>query len=161
MKPTMIAVSVCLLVSGCTAAPAATTTPPQPQATVTVTAAPSPTPARVCEYGLSNDASVALIISSWDLVKASRDASDHSRMLKSMTKMIKSAQSYESEGCIGSAELAVLASAVPLVQSYVNAMGSAEDQDYEMIMAAGNDWLDAIGNTTYRFSMKPDDFGEG
>lgn len=150
-----IGLVILLALAGCSA-PAASA-PAQPAMTVTVTVAassPSPSaPKEVCDYGVMGDGAMAIIIDGWDLVKASRGASDHAKMVDGFMDSIKSAQTSETKGCVGSVESAKLLFETSILNAEVQFKDRGAAEDYRTIVDAGNAWFDAIGFTKYRFTM--------
>ncbi len=150
-----LAVTATLLLGGCSAGPA-------PTVTVTATA---PTPSvshagqSVCDYGPVSKGQMGVIISTWDLVKASRGQSDHAGHLESLQEYIESAQEDETKGCVGSVESSALVFEIALVKAESSTSGEASSSSYENIATAGNAWFDAIGFADLRFSTKPNDSG--
>jgi len=155
-----LAATLFLAISSCTGQPPA----PVPTVTATVTATipkttPTATELAACDYGPMGDGQMALVISAWDLVKASRGASDHPERIETLTEYVKNAQESETKGCQGSAESAGLVFEVAILNADVNISGEAERDDYTKIVAAGNAWFDASGYTEHRFSMGENDLG--
>lgn len=149
-----LAIATFVLLAGCTAGPA-------PTVTVTATATPTPSVTRsdrsVCDYGPMWKGQMGVIVSAWDLVKASRGESDHVDQMESMQKYIETMQDEESEGCVGSVESAGLVFEIALAKAAAASRGKAPDSYYGNIVTAGNAWFDSINFTDLRFSMKPND----
>jgi len=158
MRAVVAGVIALLLVAGCTApATSATTAAPNATVTVTVTATPEPNEEDRCDYrpGMIN-----AVIGSWDSVKASRGAADRVKKLASMSKDIAVTQTMDGAvWCVGAPELAFLARVVAQVSDWESEGAELDDDSYELIVDAGNRWLDAMGNTEYRFTMEPGDAG--
>lgn len=160
MRAVVAGVIALLLVAGCSApVTSAPTAAPAPSVTitVTVTAAPEANEGDRCDYrpGMIN-----AVISSWDSVKASRGAVDHARKLASMSKDIASTQGMDAAvWCVGAPELAFLARVVAEVSDWQSKGAELDDDSYEKVVDAGNRWLDAMGNTEYRFTLEPGDAG--
>lgn len=156
MKKRLALIPAIIMLAGCSASPA-------PATTVTVTAPVSsssaPAPAEnVCEYPMS-DGLQGIIISSWDLVKASRGESDHARMVDGLMQSVKTAQKDEEKGCKGSVESAELLFEASVLYAAALIHDEGEDDSYKAIMDAGNAWFTAVGFTKYTFTMGENDLG--
>lgn len=153
------ALCLALLATACS-----TPVPPvAPAPTVTVTAS-SATPsaaqsveAAVCDYGVFTTGLSYSTLSRWDLVKASRGASDHTRMINGFIEDLQSSTADEQAGCKGSVESAKLTLALTVLKAKVNTSDEGDDADYTAVMDAGNAWLDALGITDGRFTSGEQD----
>lgn len=158
MKP--LALIPALLVLASCSAP---TPSPSPVATVTVTASTSATPSPsagtvTCEYPMG-DGLQGIIISGWDLVKASRGASDHQQMVSGLMDSVKNAQKDEERGCKGAVESAKLLYDLSVLNAKAMLDDEGEDADYTTIMDDGNAWFETVGFDKFTFTMGENDLG--
>lgn len=163
------ALAAATLLTGCagaapTAVPASTApaTPATPAAPSTegVTSSPSEL-AATCTYGDQEEVRLFLVLSSWDLVKATYGTKDHPEMVESLMDNIKLAQKDEVGGqdCAGHLQLLALAATVASLN--LDVVGDPDYQapysSYQEVVTIGNRWFDAIGYAEHRFSTKGGD----
>lgn len=161
LRSLAVVLAAAVLLTGCAAAaPATSTASITPTAVVTtpaatVTSSPSAL-AAPCTYGEQSEIQIFLVLSSWDLVKATYGTTDHPDMLKSLMKNIKRTQKAESGGtdCAGHLQLIALAATVATLNLDVvsDPNYQAPYSDYQDVVTLGNLWFDAIGYTEHRFS---------
>lgn len=142
-----VALVAVALAAGCSQVPPgseAASASGTPTATVTVTA--SPTPSETAEQIDTCDVSTppGLVVSTWELVKASKGAPDHVEMVESFFDSASDlSEDYEDAGCKGGAagSAAMLAYEASLLNATVRVSNPAGARYYESVADAGSDWL--------------------
>lgn len=86
------------------------------------------------------------LIMGWKAVMASRGESDHSDMVKSFQKSVE-ANSDTLDGCPGKLELAKVSMETSILAMATAFGEEADDDQYQAVCDAGNEWLQAIGYT--------------
>lgn len=94
---------------------------------------------------------VGIIVSSWELVTASRGARDHLERVDSSKGTVEDAADSDEPGCTGAVELAQMNYAAALMAVPVTMSGEAPGTHYEDVADAGNAWLSVIERTDYEF----------
>ena len=83
------------------------------------------------------------MIMGWNAVMTSRGKSDHSDMVESFQKSVKT-NSATLDGCPGSVELADMAYEASILGGATILGEEADDDQYAAVCEAGNEWLEAI-----------------
>lgn len=150
----LIALMGVLVASGCSGTPGTQASAHSPAPSAPTTSAPSPsTTSEADGCGLVLLDSTAFALGrSWELVTASRGASDHEKYVEafiedidSLTDDVDDEPTQEAKNRCDAAGLAEMAYQMSLLNVHVAIDGEAEAGQYEKVANAANAWMEAVG----------------
>lgn len=126
---------------GAEAASTASSTPPTPTPTMTKDEFNSEMCA-MYQDGMDYSATMA-----WDSILSSRGKSDHSEQIETLSDLLDSYyESAHDHDCEGVSELSGLQYEISVLKAATLASDEADDDQYQAVADAGNEWLKAIGS---------------
>lgn len=113
----------------------------------TPSSAASSSPVTTAEKECLGESRAGLVVHSWELVEASKGASDHARMAEGFYETVESAfdaNEMSNGPCRGNLELSELQFEAAALKAIVGIRGEADESRYTDLVETGNAWFEAI-----------------